>query len=126
LRKRCAIQAKWLMARAGVEPQQHAVRRHRVRGVSAPYLLVLQHPIVDSQTRICAPVVPARGMRATLLTPGMTVGGAAHLAMLLDMAAVPLRLIAAETEEVAVDASAISAALDAIFSGYPVGLPSFA
>jgi hypothetical protein len=94
-----------------------------MRGFAAPFLIVLQHPIVQSQTRICAPVVPARGARATLLTPAVTISGTVHLAVLLDMAAVPLRFIAPEEAEAVVDSEAVTPALDAIFSGYPVGLP---
>jgi hypothetical protein len=79
--------------------------------------------IVSSQTRICAPVVPAGGLPPSLLSPAITVSGTMHLAMLLDMAAVPLRLIARGVDEVSVDVAAMAPALDAIFGGYPVGLP---
>ena len=55
-----------------------------MRGFSAPYLLILQHHIVDSKTCIVAPVVPVVSDGATLLAPRVLVASAAYRAMLLD------------------------------------------
>ena len=57
-------------------PAWLSVCQHRIRGLKVPCLLVLQHPIIPSQTRIVAPVVPASGARATLLAPRELVGDA--------------------------------------------------
>lgn len=73
------------VARSADAPRWLAVCRHRVRGFLGPYLLVLQHHLVESQARIAAPVVPAGTSRAMLLTPRLDVEGGPHKAMLLDL-----------------------------------------
>lgn len=98
------------------------IHRHRVRNFPAPFLMVLQHPVVESPTRIVAPVVPAASGPRTLLLPWLTIGGLPHAAVLLNMAAVSVRQIGAELDAT-VDEDAVTTALDAIFRGYPVGLP---
>ena len=78
--------------------------------------------MVESPTRIVAPVIPAGPGRQTLLLPQVTIGGVPHTAVLLNMAAVSVRQIGAAAEAT-VDEDAVTTALDAIFRGYPVGLP---
>jgi hypothetical protein len=104
------------------EPRWLGVHRHRIRGFGAPFLLILQNPVVESATRIAAPVIPAGPGPATLLAPAVRIGGEGFRAILLDMTAVPQSLLReAVAREVAEEA--VAAALDAIFRGYPVGLP---
>ncbi len=111
------------MARGVLTPTWPSVWRHRVRGFTVPFLLVLQHHIVDSRTRIAAPLVTApAGHPGSILTPSVTIDAVAHRVMLLDMAAVPLPLFVAVVGEVSMAEDDISAGLDAIFRGYPVGL----
>lgn len=98
------------------------VHRHRVRNFPAPFLMVLQHPVVESPTRIVAPVIPAGPGAVTLLMPRLSIEGVPHSAVLLNMAAVSARQIGAVLDAT-VDEDAITSALDAIFRGYPVGLP---
>jgi hypothetical protein len=101
-----------------------SVCRHRLRGFAAPYLLILQHHIVAGDTRIVAPVVPARGGRVTLLAPRVTIGAADHRVMLLDMTSAPVAAIGAAVEAAELaDTAALTAGLDAIFQGCPVGVP---
>lgn len=100
-----------------------AVHRHRVRGFRALFVLNIQHHLVDSATRIVAPLVPAAGDAWTLLAPKVQMAGVAYRVMLLDLSTVPVRLLADQVKEVIVHEDPIGAALDAIFRGYPVGLP---
>jgi hypothetical protein len=94
-----------------------------VRQIGVPYLLIVQHHIVESDTRIVAPVAPAGDRPATLLAPHVLVGSVRYRAMLLNMVSVPTALIGEAVEAADVEADAITDALDAIFRGYPVGLP---
>ena len=98
------------------------VCRHRIRGVAAPYVLVIQHHFVAGPTRIAAPLVPARNQPTTLLAPQVQVGAAMHLALLPALAAVELRQLGAVVASAAAEVDAILDALDALFRGYPVGL----
>jgi hypothetical protein len=100
-----------------------AVCRHKIRRFRAPYLLLLQHHIVLSKTRIVAPVIASNGVRTTFLTPNVTVGSVDHFAMLLDMISADVSLIGAVVTVAEVDEDAVTDGLDAIFRGYPVGLP---
>lgn len=111
------------MARDPVPPRWLSVCRHGVRGFGVPYLLVPQHHVADSRTRIAAPALPARTGPPTVLTPHVMVDGKPCRVMLLDMAAVPLALSGAPLEAVTVEDEAIAAGLGAIFRGCPAGLP---
>jgi hypothetical protein len=104
-------------------PRWLDVCRHRIRGIAVPYVLVLQHHIVAGQTRIVAPLVASIGERPTLLAPHIGVGTVIHRAILLEMAAAATRLIAEVVASAEPDADVVTRALDAIFRGYPVGLP---
>jgi hypothetical protein len=105
------------------DPRWLAVHRHRVRGLPAPYLLILQHHIVGGSTRIAAPLTKEAGQPPNLLTPRVAIAGGGFRAILLEVAAIPLRLILVPVTDAELDEDAITAALDAIFRGYPVGLP---
>jgi hypothetical protein len=101
-------------------PRHLEICRHRVRGIRAPYLLVLQHHLVGGPTRICAPLVPGE-LEANVLLPAIPVDGVPHHAVLLNMAAVPLALL---DEAIGTgQADDISRGLEAIFSGMPAWLP---
>lgn len=91
-----------------------------MRGIRAPYLLVLQHHIVGGPTRICAPLLPGP-LEANILLPAAEIRGKLYHAVLLNMAAVP---VASLGEVVgAGPADDISRGLEAIFSGLPAWLP---
>jgi CcdB protein len=100
-----------------------SVCRHRVRRIGVPYLLILQHHIVQSDTRIVAPVLPAAGRPAQLLVPHVHVASVPHRVMLLNMVSVATALLGEQAEDAEVDVDTITDALDAIFRCYPVGLP---
>lgn len=100
-----------------------SVCRHRVARARYPYVMVLQHDIVAGESRIVAPVAPAAGGKATVLVPHITVGGTEFRVILLEMAAVPLAMLGQPVEAGGVAEQAIMDGLDAIFRGYPVGLP---
>lgn len=104
-------------------PRWLDICRHRIRGEPTPYILVIQHHVVPAASRIVAPLMPAGAGAATLLAPHVQVDRASYYALLLEMASVPLRLIAEAVGSAEVHADAIGNALDAIFRGYPVGLP---
>ena len=111
------------MARGSNAPRWLAVHHHRVRGFGSPYLLILQHHLVEAETRIVAPVVPAAREPATLLAPRLAIDGAPFRAILLNLTAIRLSLIG-QPVSAKVEEDSIAAALDAIFRGYPVGLPA--
>jgi hypothetical protein len=88
------------------------------------FVLVLQHHLLDAPTRIVAPLVPGDRMVPTLVSPVVVVEGERFLAIMLNLVAVPLHLILGPVSEAKVQEDAVTAALDAIFRGYPVGLPA--
>jgi hypothetical protein len=118
----------WLLKKAKNVPKSPplflSVYRHRVSSFRAPFLLILQHHIIKSPSRIAAPVVTVRDERPTLLTPHVKTAGGVYRVMLLAMAAVPLSFLGDEVNDALVDPDDISIGLDAIFKGYPVGLPN--
>jgi hypothetical protein len=104
-------------------PRRYDIVRHRVRGMKAPYLIVLQHHDVPSITRIIAPLtLPQRGDHDGV-APLVEVDGTSYRARLLDLAAYPCSLLLETVASAAPFADAIGHALDVIFGGYPVGLP---
>lgn len=105
------------------EPRWLAVHRHRIGRLRAPFVLVVQHHLVRAATRIVAPIVRIGPQPVTFLAPRVVVGELEFGAILLEMAASPLRLLAEPVAETEVDEDAVATALDAIFRGYPVGLP---
>jgi hypothetical protein len=104
----------WLLKKAKNVPKSPplflSVYRHRVSSFRAPFLLILQHHIIKSPSRIAAPVVTVRDERPTLLTPHVKTAGGVYLGD--------------EVNDALVDPDDISIGLDAIFKGYPVGLPN--
>jgi CcdB protein len=103
-------------------PGRYDIVRHRVRGMKAPYLIVLQHHDVPSVTRIIAPLtLPQRGDHDGV-APLVDVGGTNYRARLLDLAAFPCSVLLETVTTASPAADAIVRALDIIFSGYPIGL----
>ncbi len=83
----------------------------------------MQHHLVDSSTRIVAPVVPAKNIEPeTILLPRLKIGGEDHKIVLLDMTSLPVTFLLGIEQPASVPENAIAAGLDAIFHGYPVGL----
>lgn len=106
-----------------VSPRRYDIVRHRVRGMKAPYLVVLQHQDVPLITRIIAPLtVPQHGDHDGV-APLVDVDGTAYRARLLDLAAFPRSVLAETVASAEGEADAIVQALDIIFGGYPVGRP---
>jgi hypothetical protein len=87
-------------------------------------LLILQHHIIASSTRIAAPVIAFRNERQTVLMPRIKVAYRSYRVDLLSVAAVPLRFITEVVDDASVDTDDISMGLDAIFKAYPAGLPN--
>jgi hypothetical protein len=104
-------------------PRQFDVVRHRVRGLRAPYLIVLQHHDVLSSTCIVAPLTsPERGDHDAI-APMVIVEGWEFRMRLLDMAAARRSLLLETVMSAADMSDGIRFALDVIFSGCPIGRP---
>ena len=80
---------------------------------------------VLGMARALTPDARRAGIAVVALALAVLVGGVVGQfgAILLEMAASPVRLLAEEVDGAAVDEDAVTTALDAIFRGYPVGLP---
>jgi CcdB protein len=104
-------------------PQWLSLCRHRVLALGVPYVLILQHHIVPSPTRIVAPVILAGTAPTTLLAPRLLIGSVPYRAMLLNMVAVAVTLLGDTVDAAMLEDNAVTDGLDAIFRGYPVGLP---
>jgi CcdB protein len=103
--------------------RQFDVVRHRVRGLRAPYLIVLQHHDVPSSTCIVAPLSsPERGDHDAI-APLVVVEGREFRMRLLDMAAARRSVLLETVVSAASAADGITLALDVIFGGYPGGRP---
>ncbi len=104
-------------------PRRYDIVCHRVRGMKAPYLVVLQHHDVPSTTRIIAPLtLPQRGDHDGV-APLVDVEGTVYRARLLDLAAFPRSVLLETVASAEAASDAIVQALDVIFGGYPVGRP---
>jgi hypothetical protein len=104
-------------------PCRYDIVRHRVRGMKAPYLIVLQHHDVPSTTRIIAPLtLPQRGDHDGV-APLVNFGGTDYRARLLDLAAFPCSVLLETVGSAEGAADNIVQALDVIFGGYPIGRP---
>jgi hypothetical protein len=104
-------------------PRRYDIMRHCVRGMKAPYLVVLQHHDVPSTTRIIAPLtLPQRGDHDSIAPP-VDVNGTEYRARLLDLAAYPRSVLLETVASAERAADAIVHALGIIFGGYPVGRP---
>lgn len=105
------------------KPQQFDIVPHRVRGLRAPWLLILQHHDVPSSTLIVAPLTaPVHGDHDAI-APAVLVDGQAFRLRLLDMAAVRRDMLLPPVASASEMSDRITLALDIIFSGYPVGRP---
>ena len=104
-------------------PRQFDVVRHQVRGLRAPYLLVLQHHDVPSSTRIVAPLTSSKAGDHDVVAPSLIVDGIELRVRLLDMAAVRASALLEVATSALHAADPITDALDVIFGGYPVGRP---
>lgn len=104
-------------------PRWLAIVRHRVRGLRAPYLLILQHHNIQAASRIAAPVTLPLPGDVDVLAPRLTIDDVEYRARLLDTAAVPLAMLADGVASANDSADAIMSSLDTILHGYSVGLP---
>jgi hypothetical protein len=105
------------------KPRWLDVVRHRVRGVGAPYLLIVQHHDVPASTLLAAPVTRPVASDTSLLAPCLTIDGEVLRVRLLDLSAVPRLALREVVGSAAGEADAILNALDIILHGYPVGRP---
>jgi hypothetical protein len=104
-------------------PRRYDIVRHRVRGMKAPYLLVLQHHDVPSGTCIIAPLtLPLRGDHDGVAPP-VNIDGTGYRSPLLDLAAFPRSVLLETVASAEAAADAIVLALGIIFGGYPIGRP---
>lgn len=98
-----------------------AFRLHRnAQGESPPYLLVLQHSLLDEEleSRVVAPVVLA-GVRQAVphLNPMVRVEGRSCAVMVSGLAAVPKRYLGVEVTYSGIDEYDIKRCLDRLFYG---------
>lgn len=90
-------------------------------GVDPPYLMVLQHPLLDHvlESRIVAPVLPAGGSpEIPGLDPPVQVLGASHVVVVSGLVAVPKRYLGREVAYEGIDEYDIKRCLDRLFSGF--------
>ncbi|MFO1024818.1 MAG: CcdB family protein [Acetobacteraceae bacterium] len=99
------------------------VVRHRVRGVGAPYLLIMQHHDVPASTLLAAPITRSVERDTDVLAPRLSSDGEVFRVRLLDIAAVPRSALRDVVGSASGDADAILNALDIILHGYPAGRP---
>jgi hypothetical protein len=104
-------------------PRWLDIVRHRVRGYRAPYLLVVQHHDIPSTTLLVAPVTPSQPGDVDVLAPPLMVDGIACCVRLLDIRAVPRRLIGDTVATATGESDDILSAIDVILHDYPVGRP---
>jgi hypothetical protein len=57
--------------------------RHRARRISAPYLLVLQHPDIPADTAVVAPILLPLPGDVDVPAPSVTINGVEHRARML-------------------------------------------
>ena len=105
-------------------PRWLDVVRHNIRGVRAPFLLVVQHHAVPAPTRLVAPVSPPVAGDVEVLAPRLLVNHTQLHVRLLDISAVRLSLLGETVASAADQSDAILDAMDIILRGYPVGLPN--
>ena len=97
--------------------------RHRVPGLRAPFVLVLQHHDISASTRIVAPVTVSGPTETAILSPEFEVNGRSVRARMLDITAVPRSLLLETVGSAQDEADAILNALDIILQSYPIGRP---
>jgi hypothetical protein len=106
------------------DPRWLDVVRHRINGFRAPFLLIVQHHDIPATTLLAAPVTPPLPGDVDVLAPRLAINGAEHRARILDLSAVPRRLIGETVMAAVPHTDAILGAMDIILYGYPVGRPS--
>jgi hypothetical protein len=104
------------------QPDWLDVVLHRMRRPRAPYVLVLQHHVIPSSTRLVAAVsLPVPG-DVDGVAPRLLIGGVLYRARILDISAVPSALLGETVASMTSDRDAILGAIDVVPHGYPVGL----
>jgi toxin CcdB len=101
---------------------QFDVYRNRNRRTQAeiPYLLDLQHSILDSlATRVVAPLVRAEafGKPARILNPSFKIEGRRMIMSTAELAGIPARSLGDVVTNLASERAAIVAAIDLLWSG---------
>jgi hypothetical protein len=105
-------------------PRWLDVVRHRVSGFRAPYLLIVQHHDIPATTLLAAPVTPPLPGDVDVLAPRLAIDGGEYRARLLDISAVPRRMIGDTVVTAAGESDLILGAIDIILHGFPAGRPS--
>jgi hypothetical protein len=105
-------------------PRWLDIVRHKVRGFRAPYLLVVQHHDIPASTLLVAPVTASLPADVDVLAPRLTVDGSEYRARILDISAVPRRMIGDTVVAARTESDSILGAIDVVLHGHPVGRPS--
>jgi hypothetical protein len=104
-------------------PRWLDIVRHRIRGFRAPYLIVVQHHDIPAPTLLAAPITASLPGDVDVLAPRLVIDGMEYRARLLDVSAVPRRMIGETVVAAATESDTILCAFDIILHGYPVGRP---
>lgn len=93
---------------------------HVYRIAGAGLVLDLQTDIIDTGTRIVAPLLPQSGGPTPLgrLEPILEIGDVAHVLHTAELAAVPSRLLKEAIADLSGREYEIKGALDMVFSGF--------
>ena len=105
------------------DPTWLDVVRHRIPGIRVKFLLVVQHHAIAAATRLVAPVSPPLPKDIDILAPRLQIDGTAYRVRLLDMTAVPVRLLGETVASLDTERDAVLDAMDIVLHGYPVGRP---
>jgi hypothetical protein len=101
-------------------PRWLDVVRHRIRGVRAPFLLVLQHHDIPATTRLVAPLWRPQG-DAGVVSPRLVVDGSEYRVRLLDTSPVSTAQLGETVASALSDRDNITDAIDRLLFGYPIG-----
>jgi toxin CcdB len=83
-----------------------------------PFVVVLQSHRVETQTRVCAPLVAENFIHhAGRLTPAFTIDGRRCLLNPVDLAAIPIRLLRDPVANLEAERDRFIAAIDLVFTG---------
>ncbi len=83
----------------------------------------MQHHDIPAATLLVAPVTPPLPGDIDMLAPRVGVDGKEYRARLLDISAIPRRMIGDTVQEAVAEPDTILDAIDVILHGYPVGRP---
>ena len=99
--------------------RQFDVYRTPLRGKEQrPFVVVLQSHRIETQTRVCAPLVAENFIHdAGRLTPGFTIDGQRCHLDPTDLAAIPIRLLRAPITNLEAERDRFIAAIDLVFTG---------